>query len=69
MTENQIPRLYDKLTALTPISFHRFFIFLFFLIIYLHNASRQAPPGPHSRGKTNRTKAKREKASLSLRVN
>ena len=29
----------------------------------------QAPPSPHSRDKTNNTKAKREKAGLSLRIN
>ena len=29
----------------------------------------QAPPSPHSRDKTNNTKAKREKVGLSLRVN
>ena len=32
----------------TPISFHRLLLF-FYYIIYLHNASRQAPPGPHPR--------------------
>ena len=39
MTENQIPRLYDKLTTLTPISFHRLIIYIYIYIIYLHNAS------------------------------
>ena len=43
MTENQIPRICDRLTALTPISFRRLFIYLF-LIIYLHNASPTRPP-------------------------
>ena len=36
MTENQIPRLYDKLTALTPISFHRLIFIYIYIYIYIH---------------------------------
>ena len=36
MTENQIPRLYDKLTALTPISFHILIYIYIYIYIYIH---------------------------------
>ena len=59
MTENQIHRL----TALTPISFHRFFFFIYNLFTLLPNYTIQAPPGTHSRDKQHKS----QKASL--RVN
>ena len=41
----------NKIHGLTPIAFHRFFFSFYNLLTLLPNCTMQAPPGPHSREK------------------